>query len=111
MRIATKDSHGELFVTCMAGLTLADGQYMLVTGDSSGAVRVWDAQAGMVLQSFNAHHLGGVSSVSASLDGTAFVTGGMDGRTSLFTIHQNSQFAVSTTRHLHTHDVKALCWH
>lgn len=49
----------------------------MISGDSSGAVQLWDGQHGTLLQNFH-QHKADVLSVTASSDGTLVFATGVD---------------------------------
>jgi WD40 repeat protein len=61
-----------------ASATFSPGGSRVVTGDSDGTARVWDAQSGALVLELRGH-TGSVNSVTFSPDGSCLLTGSQDG--------------------------------
>lgn len=90
---------------------LPDGT--IVSGDSAGEIRFWDAKNFSLVQRLQSH-LADVLDVAVSGDGTSVISGGADQRTVLYRLKGNNKgpkalrWTEVTHRRYHTHDVKAL---
>lgn len=102
--------------TCSCSLCLAsDGT--VVTGDSLGHVKFFDARTATLLQTFTAHQAD-VLCMAISPLGSSVYTSGVDQRTVEFTLISSGttdtankvqeKWVITSTRRMHSHDVKAL---
>ncbi len=64
--------------TAIMAMTVSNDGAMLVTGDSSGTVKVWNIASGKCLRDLNAHEAA-ISSVALVPDGTHILTASHDG--------------------------------
>ncbi|KAH8693748.1 putative small nucleolar ribonucleoprotein complex subunit [Talaromyces proteolyticus] len=89
--------------------TLPDGT--LVSGDSTGEVRFWDAKNYSLIQRLQGHRAD-VLDVAVSIDGDSVISGGADRRTVLYKRNAGKKndkarrWAEVMHRRYHTHDVK-----
>jgi len=89
---------------------LPDGT--IVSGDSAGEVRFWDAKNYSLVQRILGHQAD-VLDIAVSADGESVVSGGADQRTALYRRKASGKgdkarrWAEVTHRRYHTHDVKA----
>lgn len=85
---------------------LPDGD--IVSGDSSGEVRFWDARNYSLIQRIQGHHAD-VLDLAVSGDGQTVVSGGADQRTTLYRLNNSNRkrWIELMHRRYHTHDVKA----
>mgnify|MGYP001807574930 CR=1 FL=1 len=92
-------------------LSLPDGT--LVSGDSDGAVQMWDGRFGTQLARFNQHRAD-VLALAATEDGSAVFAAGVDSRVAQFARvagaapGQPDGWAYTHYKRPHTHDVRAL---
>ena len=95
-------------------LLLPDGT--LVTGDSEGAVQLWDASFGTLIQRFQ-RHKADVMALAAAPDGSAIFASGVDSQVALFEpVPEGAQgsagvvggWAYVDNKRPHTHDVRAM---
>ncbi|KAI2641123.1 WD40 repeat-like protein [Xylaria nigripes] len=95
----------EIIVWCVKCLDGGD----IVSGDSTGELRIWDGNTYTHAQRLKAHS-SDVLSLVASADGSTIVTGGMDRRTAVYrrTAGSGSRWAKIFHRRLHRHDVKTM---
>jgi U3 small nucleolar RNA-associated protein 4 len=95
----------EIIAWCVKCLDGGD----IVSGDSTGELRIWDGKTYTQAQRLKAHN-SDVLSLIASADGSTIVTGGMDRRTSVYrkTTASGSRWAKVYHRRLHHHDVKTM---
>ncbi|CAL1696492.1 unnamed protein product [Somion occarium] len=118
-RMGTDKQRGERTLVWTVGV-LGDG--MIVSGDSLGTVKFWDSRTCTQIQSFQAHNAD-VLCLTISPEGTAIYTSGVDQKVVQFTLVKTSQssnaqssllsratsrWVQSTSRRLHSHDVRAL---
>jgi U3 small nucleolar RNA-associated protein 4 len=88
---------------------LPDGT--LVSGDSTGEIRFWDAKNYSLVQRFKGHQAD-VLDVAVSADGETVISGGTDRRTVLYRLKpgpkgdKSRRWAEVMHRRYHTHDVK-----
>ncbi|EFJ48124.1 hypothetical protein VOLCADRAFT_91388 [Volvox carteri f. nagariensis] len=103
-------------VTVWRLLSLSDGT--LVSGDSDGAVQMWDGRFGTLLHRFTQHRAD-VLALAAMDDGTAVFAAGVDSQVAMFTrvggvVHgggrtsQPESWVYTHYKRPHTHDVRAL---
>ncbi|KAG2432290.1 hypothetical protein HYH02_013013 [Chlamydomonas schloesseri] len=98
-------------VTVWRLLSLPDGT--LVSGDSDGAVQMWDGRFGTQLARFNQHRAD-VLALAATEDGSAVFAAGVDSRVAQFARVAGSApgqpdgWAYTHYKRPHTHDVRAL---
>lgn len=89
--------------------TLPDGT--LVSGDSTGEIRFWDAKNYSLIQRLHAHK-SDVLDVAVSIDGESVISGGTDRKTVLYRLNpgkkndKSRRWAEVMHRRYHTHDVK-----
>ncbi|EED15185.1 small nucleolar ribonucleoprotein complex subunit, putative [Talaromyces stipitatus ATCC 10500] len=89
--------------------SLPDGT--LVSGDSTGEIRFWDAKNYSLVQRLRGHQAD-VLDVAVSIDGETVVSGGADRRTVLYRLKpgkkndKSRRWAEVMHRRYHTHDVK-----
>ncbi|CRG88051.1 U3 small nucleolar RNA-associated protein 4 [Talaromyces islandicus] len=89
--------------------TLPDGT--LVSGDSTGEVRFWDAKNYSLIQRLHGHKAD-VLDVAVSIDGESVISGGTDRKTVLYRLNpgkkkdKSRRWAEVMHRRYHTHDVK-----
>ncbi|KAG9075096.1 U3 small nucleolar RNA-associated protein [Ceratobasidium sp. UAMH 11750] len=89
---------------------LGDGT--IISGDSLGAVKFWDAATATQIHSFPAHDAD-VLCMAVSPSGTALYTAGVDQRTTEFVCipdpsTPSGKWVQTTSRRIHSHDVRAL---
>lgn len=88
---------------------LADGT--LVSGDSTGELRLWDAKNYSLIQRLRGHQAD-VLDVAVSIDGESLISGGADRKTVLYRLKpgkkndKSRRWAEVMSRRYHTHDVK-----
>ncbi|GIL46659.1 hypothetical protein Vafri_3595 [Volvox africanus] len=101
-------------VTVWRVLSLPDGT--VVSGDSDGAVQMWDGQFGTLLQRFTQHRAD-VLALAATEDGAAVFAAGVDSQVAMFArisgdegagAHSVQSWAYTHYKRPHTHDVRAL---
>ncbi|KAI0405875.1 WD40-repeat-containing domain protein [Xylaria palmicola] len=95
----------EIIAWCVKCLDGGD----IVSGDSTGELRIWDGNTYTQAQRLKAHS-SDVLSLVASADGSTIVTGGMDRRTAVYrkTPGSASRWAKVFHRRYHQHDVKTM---
>ncbi|TGJ88364.1 hypothetical protein E0Z10_g482 [Xylaria hypoxylon] len=95
----------EIIAWCVKCLDGGD----IVSGDSTGELRIWDGSTYTQAQRLKAHS-SDVLSLVTSADGSTIVTGGMDRRTAIYrkTTGSGSRWAKVFHRRLHHHDVKTM---
>ncbi|KAI1171786.1 WD40-repeat-containing domain protein [Nemania sp. FL0916] len=95
----------EIIAWCVKCLDGGD----IISGDSTGELRIWDGSTYTQAQRLKAHS-SDVLSLVASADGSTIVTGGMDRRTAVYrkTAGSGSRWAKVFHRRYHRHDVKAM---
>ncbi|KAI0454827.1 WD40-repeat-containing domain protein [Xylaria acuta] len=95
----------EIIVWCVKCLDGGD----IVSGDSTGELRIWDGNTYTQAQRLKAHS-SDVLSLVTSADGSTIVTGGMDRRTAVYrkTAGSGSRWAKIFHRRHHHHDVKTM---
>ncbi|KAI0912837.1 WD40-repeat-containing domain protein [Ustulina deusta] len=95
----------EIITWCVKCLDGGD----IVSGDSTGELRIWDGSTYTQAQRLKAHS-SDVLSLVTSADGSTIVTGGMDRRTAVYrkTTGSESRWAKIFHRRLHHHDVKTM---
>ncbi|KAI1432203.1 WD40 repeat-like protein [Xylaria sp. CBS 124048] len=95
----------EIIVWCVKCLPGGD----IVSGDSTGELRIWDGKTYTQAQRLKAHS-SDVLSLIASADGSTIFTGGMDRRTAVYrrTTGSGTRWAKIFHRRLHRHDVKTM---
>lgn len=90
---------------------LLDGT--IVSGDSTGTLRLWNGQNYTLLQRIKSH-VADILDVATSADGETVISGGMDRRTTFYRrigtgeSGNRRQWAELMHRRMHKHDVKAL---
>lgn len=113
-RMATDKVRGERTLVWSVGV-LGDGT--IVSGDSMGIVKFWDPRTHTQMHSFRAHGAD-VLCLTISHDGTAVYSSGVDQKITQFAlIHpptsstsssSRPHWVQTTSRRLHSHDVRAL---
>ncbi|KAI1751917.1 WD40-repeat-containing domain protein [Xylaria castorea] len=95
----------EIIAWCVKCLDGGD----IVSGDSTGELRIWDGSTYTQAQRLEAHS-SDVLSLVTSADGSTIVTGGMDRRTAVYrkTAGSGSRWAKVFHRRYHHHDVKTM---
>ncbi|KAI1368345.1 WD40-repeat-containing domain protein [Xylaria arbuscula] len=95
----------EIIAWCVKCLEGGD----IVSGDSTGELRIWDGKTYTQAQRLKAHS-SDVLSLVTSADGSTIVTGGMDRRTAVYrkTPGSGSRWAKIFHRRFHHHDVKTM---
>ncbi|GAP84348.1 putative U3 small nucleolar RNA-associated protein [Rosellinia necatrix] len=95
----------EIIAWCVKCLDGGD----IVSGDSTGELRIWDGSTYTQAQRLKAHG-SDVLSLATSADGSTIVTGGMDRRTAVYrkTAGSGSRWAKVFHRRFHQHDVKTM---
>ncbi|KAI1819252.1 WD40 repeat-like protein [Xylaria intraflava] len=94
----------EIIVWCVKCLERGD----IVSGDSTGELRIWDGNTYTQAQRLKAHS-SDVLSLVTSADGSTIVTGGMDRRTAVYRkTAGSSRWAKIFHRRFHRHDVKTM---
>ncbi|KAI0109126.1 WD40-repeat-containing domain protein [Nemania sp. FL0031] len=95
----------EIIAWCVKCLDGGD----IVSGDSTGELRIWDGRTYTQVQRLKAHN-SDVLSLATSADGSTIVTGGMDRRTAVYrkTTGSGSRWAKIFHRRHHHHDVKTM---
>ncbi|KAJ2999375.1 hypothetical protein NUW58_g17 [Xylaria curta] len=95
----------EIIAWCVKCLDGGD----IVSGDSTGELRIWDGNTYTQAQRLKAHS-SDVLSLVTSADGSTIVTGGMDRRTAIYrkTTGPGSRWAKTFHRRHHHHDVKTM---
>ncbi|KAI3319661.1 WD40 repeat-like protein [Xylariaceae sp. AK1471] len=95
----------EIIAWCVKCLDGGD----IVSGDSTGELRIWDGNTYTQAQRLKAHS-SDVLSLVTSADSSTIVTGGMDRRTAVYrkTPGSGSRWAKIFHRRLHHHDVKTM---
>ncbi|KAI0877727.1 WD40-repeat-containing domain protein [Hypoxylon argillaceum] len=95
----------EIIAWCVRCLDGGD----IVSGDSTGELRIWDGNTYTQAQRLKAHS-SDVLSLVTSADGSTIVTGGMDRRTAVYrkTTGSGSRWAKVFHRRHHHHDVKTM---
>ncbi len=85
---------------------LKDGT--IVSGDSTGEVRIWDGKTYTLKQRIQSHKQD-VLSLATNNDGTAIFSGGMDRRTVVYKpVGKWKRWAEVAHRRFHSHDVKTM---
>ena len=85
----------------------------IVSGDSTGEVKFWDAKTFTLLQRIQSHKAD-ILDITASADGSTVISGGMDRRTTLYRQMggagkgELSRWAEVAHQRFHIHDVKAM---
>ena len=85
----------------------------IVSGDSTGQLKIWDANNYSLVQSIQAHKAD-VMDIAISADGKQIISGGSDQRTAAYGIaapvkgQKSQRWTQVTHRRFHEHDVKAL---
>ncbi|KAI1331427.1 WD40 repeat-like protein [Xylariaceae sp. FL0255] len=102
------DLHGgakEIIAWCVKCLDGGD----IVSGDSTGELRIWDGKTYTQAQRLRAHN-SDILSLATSADGSKIITGGMDRRTAIYrkTHTSGSRWAKVFHQRLHHHDVKTM---
>lgn len=88
----------------------------ILSGDSSGELKIWDAQNYSLVQRLKTH-IADVLDITTNLAGTMILTCGVDRRTVAYAPHSNSASARTQRwyevrhRRFHEHDVKAIACH
>jgi U3 small nucleolar RNA-associated protein 4 len=91
--------------------TLPDGT--IISGDSSGEIRFWDATNYSLFQRIHSHKAD-VLDIVASADGERLMSGGADARTIVYQLKSGKRgdkqrrWAELSHRRFHTHDVKTM---
>ncbi|KAI9749020.1 MAG: hypothetical protein M4579_007042 [Chaenotheca gracillima] len=101
-------SGGPRDILVWAVKSLPDGT--LVSGDSTGEIRIWDGKTYTLVQRIKSHRAD-VLDVECSADGETLMSGGMDRRTVMYrktTRSGGSRWAAISHQRHHTHDVKVL---
>ena len=84
----------------------------IVSGDSSGDVRIWDGQKHFQIQHLTGHKAD-ILDLAVSLDGKTIFSAGMDRKISVYDLEKvpgaNHRFVKKDSLRYHDHDVKALC--
>ncbi|KAI1425149.1 WD40-repeat-containing domain protein [Xylaria sp. FL1777] len=95
----------EIIAWCVKCLDGGD----IVSGDSTGELRIWDGSTYTQAQRLKAHN-SDVLSLVTSADGSTIVTGGMDRRTAIYrkSTGSGSRWAKTFHRRFHRHDVKTM---
>jgi len=95
----------EIIAWCVKCLDGGD----IVSGDSTGELRIWDGKTYTQAQRLKAHS-SDVLCLATSADGATIVSGGMDRRTAVYrrTPGSGSRWAKIFHRRLHHHDVKTM---
>ncbi|KAI1816833.1 WD40 repeat-like protein [Poronia punctata] len=95
----------EIIAWCVKCLEGGD----IVSGDSTGELRIWDGKTYTQAQRLKAHS-SDILSLTTSADGATIVSGGMDRRTAVYrkTPGSGSRWAKIFHRRLHQHDVKTM---
>lgn len=95
----------EIIAWCVKCLDGGD----IISGDSTGELRIWDGKTYTQVQRLKAHS-SDVLSLVTSADGSTIVTGGMDRRTAVYrkTAGSGSRWAKVFHRRFHHHDVKTM---
>ncbi|KAI0976629.1 WD40-repeat-containing domain protein [Xylaria arbuscula] len=95
----------EIIAWCVKCLDGGD----IVSGDSTGELRIWDGNTYTQAQRLKAHS-SDVLSLVTSADGSTIVTGGMDCRTAVYrkTTGSGSRWTKLFHRRFHRHDVKTM---
>lgn len=84
---------------------LPDGD--VVSGDSSGEVKIWDGKTWTMKQRMHSH-LADVLDLCVSKDGLRIMSGSMDRRTAMHQKGKNARWNEVSHRKFHTHDVKTM---
>jgi U3 small nucleolar RNA-associated protein 4 len=80
----------------------------IISGDSTGEVRIWDGKTYTLLQRIKSHRQD-VLSLATSNDGSTILSGGMDRRTVIYKqAGDRSRWGVVSHRRFHNHDVKTM---
>lgn len=81
----------------------------IVSGDSTGELRIWDGKTYTLLQRIKGHRQD-ILSLAASADGSTVFSGGMDRRTVVYKQSggPKSRWAEVSHKRLHNHDVKTM---
>lgn len=81
----------------------------IVSGDSTGELRIWDGKTYTLLQRIKSHRQD-ILSLATSIDGSTILSGGMDRRTVVYkqTGGSKSRWAEVTHKRFHSHDVKTM---
>ena len=87
--------------------TLANGT--IVSGDSTGEVKIWDSKTNSLLQRIRSHKAD-VLDLAPSLDGMTMLSAGMDRRTTVYhrTGKGKGRWEEKMHQRIHTNDVKAM---
>ncbi|KAI0151608.1 WD40 repeat-like protein [Xylariaceae sp. FL1272] len=95
----------EIIAWCVKCLPGGD----IVSGDSTGELRIWDGKTYTQAQRLKAHS-SDILSLVTSADGSTIVTGGMDRKTAVFrkTTVSSTRWAKVFHSRLHHHDVKTM---
>ncbi|KAK2787283.1 U3 small nucleolar RNA-associated protein [Emmonsiellopsis sp. PD_33] len=84
----------------------------IVSGDSAGEIRFWDAKNYSLIQRIQGHQAD-VLDIAVSADGESVISGGADQRTTIYKLEsgkkgdKSRRWAEVAHRRYHTHDVKA----
>ncbi|EJD04371.1 WD40 repeat-like protein [Fomitiporia mediterranea MF3/22] len=117
-RMSTDKVRGDRTLVWAVGV-LADGT--IISGDSLGVVKFWDARSCTQLHSFTAHGAD-VLCMAIGPDGKSVFTSGVDQKVCLFThikisntdrtekesLRSSTRWVHSTSKRMHSHDVRAL---
>lgn len=81
----------------------------IVSGDSTGELRIWDGKTYTLLQRIKSHRQD-ILSLATSADGSTILSGGMDRRTTVYKQvgGPKSRWAEVTHKRFHSHDVKTM---
>lgn len=88
-------------------LCSANNGRTLVSGDSSGCVKFWDAKSMNLLYSFPTAHEADVLCVVSNGRGNQVFTGGVDRKTDAFAL-LGRKWTSTTARRIHGHDIRAM---
>jgi U3 small nucleolar RNA-associated protein 4 len=109
MSLAPDGKRPDTDVLVWAVRCLPDGT--IISGDSSGEVKVWDAATLSLVQQLKSHNAD-VLTLSPSFDGSAMLSGGIDRRTVTYqriaSGKNKGRWAVASYRRLHASDVKSM---
>lgn len=106
MSLGSGPSGGPKEIIVWAVKCLPNGN--IVSGDSSGELRIWDGKTHTQTQRLRSHTTD-VLSLATSSDGTTIFSGGMDRRTVRYRLNTGkSRWAKTSHQRLHDHDVKAM---
>ncbi len=106
-----KPGDGRSEIHIWAVRCLPDGS--IISGDSTGQLKIWDAKSYSLVQSIQAHKAD-ILDIATSIDGKMIITGGADQRTVAYQLfgpqkgQKGQRWAQIMHRRYHEHDVRAM---